>query len=80
MTLIRRISPVGGGGGSGVVILRSMPIPLFHRTQPSTIAKPTQMMVEAAGTNVTLQVSVHPKRSMMVALAMPPPSHIVCSP
>ncbi len=32
LTLILRISPAGGGAGIGVVKLRSMPIPLFHRT------------------------------------------------
>jgi hypothetical protein len=30
LTLIRRISPSGGGDGSGVVTLRVMPMPTFQ--------------------------------------------------
>jgi hypothetical protein len=49
-TLILRISPAGGGSGMGVVMLRSMPKPLFHRTIPIKRPRATQMIVERAGT------------------------------
>jgi hypothetical protein len=40
---MRRISPVGGGGGNDVVMLRSMPNPVFqmNRTKNSPIATQT---------------------------------------
>ena len=50
LTLILRISPGGGGAGIGVVMLRNMPIPVFHRTYAKTNAQPTQMTVDKAGT------------------------------
>jgi hypothetical protein len=43
--LTRRISPLGGGGGSGLVMLRNMPIPIFQMNQNIARPAPTQMIV-----------------------------------
>ncbi len=48
-TLILRISPEGGGGGSEVVMERNMPIPTFQINKNSTTPPKNQMMVENAG-------------------------------
>jgi hypothetical protein len=86
---MRRSSPLGGGGGSELVMLRSIPSPIFQMNQ--NIAKPTasQMMVSNIGaqtadrwfdSRIGSDATLNQRRSMMKALAKPPPSHIVCSP
>jgi hypothetical protein len=47
-TFTLRISPAGGGGGSGRVMARNMPIPVFHRNTMRTSPMPTQTTVENA--------------------------------
>ena len=44
-TLMRRISPLGGGGGSELVMLRNMPSPTFqmNHTSASPIATQTNV-------------------------------------
>lgn len=48
--LILRSSPVGGGSGGSIVMLRSIAMPLFHRMYPKKIPNPTQIIVDTAGT------------------------------
>ena len=49
-TLMRRISPVGGGAGNDRVTDRSIPIPDFQTTNASRTPNATHRTVEAAGT------------------------------
>lgn len=41
-------------------MLRSIMIPVFHRTYPSTTPKPTQRTVEKAGISSRYPVRFHP--------------------
>ena len=44
-TLMRRISPLGGGGGSELVMLRNMPRPIFQMNHTRARPIATQTMV-----------------------------------
>ncbi len=46
---MRRISPVGGGAGSVLVILRNIPRPTFQIRRSSTRPNPTQTIVPNTG-------------------------------
>jgi hypothetical protein len=74
-SVMRRISPSGGGPGNGVPMARSMPTPNLSVTN----AKPVAATIRTNMLNLMGSAS-QPSRSISVALAIPPPSHIVCNP
>src|SRR6266542_3845401 len=66
-TFTLRSSPAGGGGGDGVVRLRSRVMPVFHRTAPPSTPTTTQTTVDHAGTRSHYRQVVDNRRRVTTA-------------